>query len=197
MEGAHRKGAGGAGVCMISLYDLYALLPVCLQERGCSLEGWRIQQRRYGGDFLKILAELEARAQWTHAQMEEFRDRRLAGFFRDVICRTPFYQRRYREAGIDPSRVRCLDDLRSLPVLNKETVQEKGRELVPKGVHSGRTLLAHTSGTTGSGLSFAITFGSEREQWAVWWRYRRWHGIWGALAEARHNPHWDDLWLTS
>lgn len=35
----------------------------------------------------------------------------------------------------------------------------------------------HTSGTTGAGLRFASTRQALREQWAIWWRYRRWHGI--------------------
>jgi phenylacetate-CoA ligase len=35
----------------------------------------------------------------------------------------------------------------------------------------------HTSGTTGSGLVFPVALSAEREQWAVWWRYRQSHGI--------------------
>lgn len=35
----------------------------------------------------------------------------------------------------------------------------------------------HTSGTTGAGLRFTATRDAVLEQWAVWWRYRSWHGI--------------------
>lgn len=37
--------------------------------------------------------------------------------------------------------------------------------------------MTHTSGTTGGGLRFATTLQAVQEQWAIWWRYRRWHGI--------------------
>ncbi len=35
----------------------------------------------------------------------------------------------------------------------------------------------HTSGTTGAGLRFWASREAIQEQWAVWWRYRGWHGI--------------------
>jgi phenylacetate-CoA ligase len=35
----------------------------------------------------------------------------------------------------------------------------------------------HTSGTTGGGLRITTTVDAVREQWAVWWRYRAWHGL--------------------
>jgi phenylacetate-CoA ligase len=37
--------------------------------------------------------------------------------------------------------------------------------------------MVHTSGTTGGGLRFASSLRAIQEQWAIWWRYRRWHGI--------------------
>jgi len=38
-------------------------------------------------------------------------------------------------------------------------------------------LPCHNSGTNGSGLKLAQTPEALREQWAIWWRYRQWHGI--------------------
>ena len=39
------------------------------------------------------------------------------------------------------------------------------------------TKIASTSGTTGSGFNFPETREMEQKQWAVWWRFRKWHGI--------------------
>jgi phenylacetate-CoA ligase len=39
------------------------------------------------------------------------------------------------------------------------------------------TISSHTSGTTGSSLVFPVTLGAEKEQWALWWRYRKCHEI--------------------
>jgi phenylacetate-CoA ligase len=157
--------------------ELYLRLPGALQNLVCSLEGSRIQRRRYGGNFEQILREAEARGQWSPERIEEFRDRCLAWFIREVAAKTPFYRRRFREAGLDPERVRTLSDLSALPILTKHEVQEHLEELTPEGFKLGRRLVVHTSGTTGGGLRFPITVEAEREQWAIWWRYRRWHGI--------------------
>lgn len=159
------------------LGDIYSRMPEVLQNLACNLEGWRVQRRRYGNGFLKVLSDAEARSHWSHEQWEEFRDQRLARFMRDVVAKVPFYRHRFREAGVDPSHLRCLSDLRHLPVMEKGVVQEHSNEFTPEGLHLGRQIVVHTSGTTGSGFRFMTTLGAEREQWAVWWRYRRWHGI--------------------
>lgn len=60
----------------------------------------------------------------------------------------------------------------------------------------------HTSGTTGTGLVFPVTWRAHQEQFAVWWRFREWHGIkigtpclyFGGRpivpAEQRNPPYW-------
>jgi phenylacetate-CoA ligase len=162
---------------MTEPYDLYARLPGVLQNMACSLEGWRLWRRRYGRGFREILQEVEARARWSPEQWERFRDARLAAFVREVAAKSPFYQRRFREAGLDPSQVRGLHDLARLPILTKSEVKQHLQEIAPRGLALGPCIEVHTSGTTGSGLRFTATLAAEREQWAVWWRYRRWHGI--------------------
>lgn len=158
-------------------YSIYSRLPIALQNLACNVAGWQIQRRRYGNGFLKLLSDVEARAHLNYEQCEEFRDQRLAGFIQQVVTKVPFYQCRFRELGLDPSQLRCLSDLDQLPVMDKGVAQEHSDELTPDGLHLGPKTLLHTSGTTGSGFHFWATLGAEREQWAVWWRYRRWHGI--------------------
>lgn len=162
---------------MKDLYNIYSRLPIALQNLACNFAGWQIQRRRYGNGFLELLSDVEARAHLNHEQCEEFRDQRLASFIQQVVTMVPFYRSRFREWGVDPSHLRCLSDLRQLPVIDKGVVQEHSDELTPDGLHRGPRILLHTSGTTGSGFHFWATLGAEREQWAVWWRYRRWHGI--------------------
>jgi phenylacetate-CoA ligase len=60
-------------------------------------------------------------------------------------------------------------------VLTKDEVLAAGASAF--GDVPGKTVAAHTSGTTGAGFRFDLTAEAVQEQWAVWWRYRRWHGI--------------------
>lgn len=161
----------------MNLERIYLRLPVPLQNLGCTLEGFRIQQKRYGSGFRRELAEAERRSALSHDAVCELRDRRLRAFLRHCATTVPYYQNLFREIGVQPDDIRGIDDLKVLPVLTKSTVQERGSEFVSTAAKSYSCELIHTSGTTGGGLHLLATREAIQEQWAIWWRYRRWHGI--------------------
>ncbi|MDX1962987.1 MAG: hypothetical protein SFX18_07530 [Pirellulales bacterium] len=156
---------------------LYLRLPVWLQNLACSYEGWRIQRARYNADFWRRLAESEERLGWPAAQLANFRDERLRGFLRHCYETVPYYRRTWDSLGLNYQKVQTLADLAAWPILDKTTVRANYAELLSTAVPEKDRVIAHTSGTTGAGLRFAVTREFQREQWAVWWRYRRWHGI--------------------
>ena len=162
---------------MLDLEFLYLKLPIPLQHVICSLEGWRIQRWRFGGSFLALLREAESRTFWSVEQIRAYRDQRLRAFVQHCAHTVPFYRRRFREYGISPEDIQTLEDLQRLPILTKEEVQDYYSELVSEAVPKQQQIITHTSGTTGAGLRFATTRRAIQEQWAIWWRYRRWHGI--------------------
>ena len=98
---------------------------------------------------------------------QELRDKKL----RDQIAyclRSPFYQHRFAEAGVDPESVRTVDDLNSLPIFVTPDVhrQEQQRSLDEHG-HPFSTFLcapvtdvvsvSSTSGTTGTPTFYPFT----------------------------------------
>ncbi len=113
----------------------------------------------------------------TATELEAFRADRLRQLIRYAAERVPYYRRLFRDLGIDPASIRHLQDLSRLPILTKATVQQNLADFVSDDVKRMRTRLAHTSGTTGSGLVFPMTLEAEQEQWAVWWRYRAGFGL--------------------
>jgi phenylacetate-CoA ligase len=56
-------------------------------------------------------------------------------------------------------------------------VQAEPLRFVSDAVPTRDCLVSHTSGTTGAGLRFPVTRQFQRDQYAVWWRYRDWHGL--------------------
>jgi len=156
---------------------LYLKLPVTLQNIFCSLEGWRIKRSRFGGAFQTLLLEAESRTFWSVEHIQAYCDQRLRAFIRHCAHTVPFYRRRFQECGISPNDIQTLKDLQYLPILTKEEVQVHYPELVSEAVPKEQQIITHTSGTTGGGLRFATTLRAAQEQWATWWRYRRWHGI--------------------
>lgn len=162
---------------MRDLERLYGRLPVWLQHFACSLEGWRLHRGRFDREFWRLLAEFEERAQWPDDHFAAFRDERLAEFVRHCAETVPYYRQLFRRLGLDPREVRGLAALGRVPVLTKDVVQDRLEEFRSGAVPRHEWVSAHTSGTTGAGLRFVTTRSAVRAQWAVWWRYRRWHGI--------------------
>jgi phenylacetate-CoA ligase len=156
---------------------LYQKLPIPLQNAVCSLVGWRLERTRFNAEFRRQVAAAEERARWPEDRLLEYRDRQLRAFVDHCARTVPYYRELFRREGIDPAGIRTLDDLKQLPVLTKAEVQQNYAKLLSEAVSPRQRIAAHTSGTTGGGLRFATTLDAVRRQWAVWWRYRRWHGI--------------------
>jgi len=161
----------------MDLEKIYSKLPIPLQQLACNFEGWRTVQKNYGGRFKDFLKEAESRSFWTKEQIQAFRDQRLRAFIRHCWETVPFYRRKFKETKISPEDIKTLNDLAVLPILTKEDVQDNFKELVSKAVPEGERVLIKTSGTTGGAIHFYSTKQAIQEQWATWWRYRRWHGI--------------------
>jgi phenylacetate-CoA ligase len=167
----------------------YLRLPVRLQNVACSFVGWRTERTRYAGAFSQLLEEYVARSYWSEDQIRDFRDRRISDWVKMCAERVPFYRDQFQSLGVDPLSIRSIEDLGILPILTKTDVQMHADELVSTSVPEGDTRIVHTSGTTGGALRFPVTMSAGQKQWAVWWRYRGWHGIrkgtWSALFAGR------------
>ncbi len=156
---------------------LYLRMPIPLQNVMCSLEGWRIQKSRFGEAFGRFLRDAEGRSFLTEGESIQYRDKRLHDFVQHCYRSVPFYRRQFRENGLHADDIQGLNDLYKLPLLTKEMVQDNYLDLVSEAVPQKQQIITHTSGTTGGGLRFATIQNAMQEQWAIWWRYRRWHGL--------------------
>lgn len=161
----------------MDIESLYARLPWMIQNLATSVEGYRIQHSRYGGNFQHLLEEAERRSFLPPDEASHYRDRRIREFIEHCYATVPYYSRLFRRLGVSPADIRTLGDLQVLPVLTKKDVQENYAELRSTAVPVREQIISHTSGTTGGGLRFATTLAAIQQQWAIWWRYRKWHGI--------------------
>jgi phenylacetate-CoA ligase len=159
------------------LEEIYRRLPSTLQHVACSVEGWRVRRERYNEGFRALLRQYEERTAWPPERLMEYQAERLQSFLRGPAARTPYYCALFRRLGIEPEDIQDLDDLRRLPILRKSDLQARPAEFRSEDPCTLGAPQFHTSGATGAGLQFARTRDAEREQWAVWWRYRRWHGL--------------------
>ena len=161
---------------MVELESFYHGLPAAIQNCLCTAEGWRVRLQRYGGRYRSIARNVFERGAWGDAELAAFRAERLALFVAAAAASVPHYRRVFARLGLTPGCMALPGDLAVLPVLDKAEVQDCVADFrSPASGHS--VVTAHTSGTTGAGLRFATTREAVQEQWAVWWRYRSWHGL--------------------
>lgn len=148
---------------------VYEKLPVAFQNAACSAMGAYINATRYGTDFQKKLMKYRERKTWSYDHLCEYRDDRLRKLIMHSYQNTRYYRQVFKEAGVDPSQIRTIDDLQKLPVLTKELVKQNMDALIADGYDKRKLVRMHTSGTTGSGLIFYTTTDAESEKWAEAW----------------------------
>lgn len=162
----------------MSREEIYFKLPVVLQNFVVNIEGARIQRYRYGKGFHRILSWYESNAFLPKEKIYGIRDERLAQFINYAINHVPHYRKIAKKIGIKKVGIRDLPGVMSeFPVLQKKYVQQHIAGFISEVFPKKRMHDIHTSGTTGTGLRFKTTKEAVREQWAVCWRYRRWHNI--------------------
>jgi phenylacetate-CoA ligase len=180
---------------------IYQKSPVFVQNLLVSGEGLRIRRTRYGGNYRSI--EEAALSRWALSKREiwELQGQRLQLHLRNArgseYWREAFDQYKVNTEGSDP-----FSEIAKLPVLEKATVRRERDRIINRFVPSDKLRWRHTSGTTGSSLTFPETLDAEREQWAIWWRYRyalgitrdTWSGHFGGRTIVNSNtvsaPYW-------
>jgi len=136
----------------------------------------RQRSNRFGGVFAAQLAELERN---VHHSAEEISEDQLTRLKRTVIhvgANVPYYRRLFRSIGFEPESLHSLDDLRRIPLLDKETVRERHNQLIATS-EVGRTVAMHTSGTTGKALHLTITQEANQRSYGCMWFHYEWAGI--------------------
>ncbi len=97
-----------------------------------------------------------------------------------AAARSPWYQRQFKEAGFDSSKLRSFDDLRRMPLLTRDQWMGSQEAKPPYGElpaidPEGAIRVHTTSGTTGRGPLRAL---DSRKDWA--WIAEMWaYAIWG------------------
>lgn len=149
----------------------YERFPAPARHILASTRGWLLARTRYAHQTFEILRNLREHERWDPGQIRAFQMRALQMTLDLARETVPFY-RHYPNVPI-----RDLDDLRRLPVLERESVRQHQEELVSKAIPKSRIVRAGTTGTTGSNLRVAYTEEISRVNWAFLLRQREWAGV--------------------
>ncbi|MDG2128846.1 MAG: AMP-binding protein [Fuerstiella sp.] len=97
--------------------------------------------------------------------IEQTQTRRLTEMLDAIIPRNRFYTTKFADAGIDVAGIRCLEDLRTLPVTTKQELVDSQIQQPPYGANlsfpsTAYARLHQTSGTTGRPMRWLDTHDS-------------------------------------
>jgi len=89
------------------------------------------------------------RAQWLSAQaLRDLQWTRFQSILHHAARHSPFYRRRFAEAGVDPDRIRHPEDLPRIPITTREDLRG-GQDLVADDHDPAALRRSMTSGSTG------------------------------------------------
>ncbi len=144
----------------------------------------------------RYLREFERTQYLPKEELAELALQRLKRLVDHAFNRCPFYRRQFEAAGIVPSDVRSLDDLRAIPILEKRHIQDYRDEMVAANWPRRDLIPNLTGGSTGTPLSFFLSQDRVWTRKAATWRHNRWAGwefgdkvgsLWGAARDVPQN----------
>lgn len=107
------------------------------------------------------IKRVDAMYEMSNEELKNRNEERFLYIFRRAYDKSPFYHRLYTEAGIKKEDIKCLEDIKKLPVITKDMVKKYAIEMLT--VPKWQVMAGHTSGTTGTPLTVYSCWSS------IWW----------------------------
>jgi len=152
---------------------IYDHSPVALQHLYTTAFGYLKKWRRYRGAYDRYREFFEQAFSWSRAEIDAYRDEKVAETVRYAYEHVPFYRRRMDEAGLVPDDVRSVADLPKLPLLEKDDLRAAGRDILAPDFPRRCVRSARSSGSTGfPTVHYWSAEAEEREYGFLWARKR-------------------------
>lgn len=90
--------------------------------------------------------------------MRIYRGRRVAELIAHAYRHVPYYRRRMEEAGLRPSDLRSEEDLRAMPVSDKNALRKAGNDIFSDAYRANCLPSKFTSGSSGEPIRIRRTF---------------------------------------
>lgn len=162
---------------MSNFQKIYDAAPSWLQSILLNLYAYQIHRERYGKSFKRAFDELQKTQWFTPEQIKQYQFARLKALISHAYNTVPYYHSRYDEQGVHPEDIKELSDIAKLPLITREDVREAGSDLISSRYSPSTLIHGHTSGTTGSPLSFFWDKQTCVYNNAVDWRQKLWAGV--------------------
>ncbi len=157
----------------MNLMDIYYKSPIFLQNIFTSLQGYKNSSVRYSKEYDAALKEFNLRDYSNFEELKEYQNSRLRELVKFAFENSPFYREFYKDIDIDS--INTVEDLKKLPVLEKELVRENidaFYTVLPQDAE-----VSNTSGTTGKSIKFYYTKKDIQRRMAYLDHFKMQHGF--------------------
>lgn len=113
---------------------------------------------------------------WNNEELEKRQLIKLQAFLVDIQKNSPYYSTLFRSIGFDAKKIKCVNDLKSIPIIDKATLI-KNKGIIQSERKFKKLVLSETSGTTGQPLTI-----NRSEEWdsgtrAAMFRGYSWYNV--------------------
>ena len=92
--------------------------------------------------------------QWSKQEITDWQNNELHRFVKHAYDHTVYYRELFDSLKLTPDDIRCKEDLRKIPLMTKEVVNEHYNELIPDNLNQFRYRLTRSGGTTGAPVQY-------------------------------------------
>lgn len=153
------------------LHRIYDRAPSPARHVLTSARGFVLSQIRYSRRTFETLRRLREHEHWTMDEIAGHQLEQVNAAISHAQKTTPHY-REYESV-----KLRSLEDLRTIPVLARETVRKGGEEFISRDIPLRCRIQAGTTGTTGANLRVTYSEAALSQNWAFLLRQWAWAGI--------------------
>ncbi len=152
---------------------IYDNSPIYFQNLFASMEGYRITKSRHGNTYFKYLKELGKRNFSDAAYEKAYQQQELQKLVKYAFENSPFYRELYKE--IDIESIKTVEDLKKLPVLEKETIRDNIAAMYT--IPESSAIVSHSLDSAGIPLKFLFTKEDMQKHMAFLDFFKKQHGV--------------------
>jgi len=145
------------------------------------------------------MRELDRREGMSPDQNRDLQWQSVKRLVQHAYDTTPFYKRRFDEAGVQPSRITSPVDFASIPALTRDDIRMHLEDMWSRRYKREELLSAATGGTTDTPIRLLRSPECVPEKVGVQLKFDTWAGmwpgdkvfyLWGARQDYSENPSW-------
>ena len=141
------------------------------KARICSNYGSRVEENY---DFL------DKSQWWSTEDLKAYQTEKFKKLISYVYDNVPYYHELMRERNLTPNDINKLEEIRKIPILNKEIIRKNSKEILSSDFTDDRDSIGRTGASTGEPLVFYRDKNSNDIAWALFLRFLKWMAYeWG------------------